>query len=1368
MLEVRTFSRTLLGFVLLAGLTLLPAQAALAYTTGDAVEIDEVGLVHDDLRMGFWHWSHASGDPEPTDTYEGISDVDESVGDHDCNFSTTPYSAWDPIAEDDGASHWPFTFPAGSTTEFVMTAPAPGQYVLAFQALVNLSNNCQIEYKVGGVWTPLNTFGADPSGDLYQTALFAFVVETDANQTQIPIRVINPDFKLSISGVILAEFRGDPFAGRPTSGYTHGNMLFDKTQASALYATFLADPFLNQRYNYCVGRAAVSSLSQFDVAPASKNATGYREELLMNSVLSAINGDATMRALAIELLMKPTNWVEWNQHFGVLYQAGMLRVVATGYDQLYDYMTPAQRDTVRRRLDREAMNLYVQSITQSWWSPDGRANNWQAVAHAGIGFAGLALKDESLRAPQYLDWAKYQTKLYVKTTLSASGACREAYGSYYTYGLGNANAFFVVLKNVTGEDLLGYDNDVIQKTVPYSIYLMDPLMDGFCSFDDAGHQSSTPATVIASMVKYRQDTLAQWLVQNHMGEYSSKSSYPGWRAWEQLFPLFWHDGNVPMGDPETSPRTPLAKAFIEDGPADEGRWGTGHVIMRTGFTSPDDIWFVLQSGDSGGYHGHVDQGSFVMNAYGGHLVTDNNRKYWSREDASHSVVLIDDVGQVKDHFNGNGRMKRDGTVDDFHHDANIGDYALANTELAFDNGGNMVDRSLRHVMFIRKANRQGYFVMVDDVQSSTPGNHDYAWLLHTANWHSVALAGNGTFRINESGDNYYDGGDYQGREAELQVMFATPQSPTMKVVTRENDDPGDAKIIPYVEATQNAERGLFVTLMYPESSRLGIYTPAVTRIDGNDLAGFELNDDLVLFNKAGGPWTYQDVQSDAQMIYLDRSVPGEVSYLVAAATTLSVGGVDIFSAGSATTASGKYSVPVDEDPPTIDAWYSASQHGRGVGEVLLEITDVAADGAPSEPRAGGVSKLVLQFSEPVDPLSFDGGAVEVGGLAPGDVAVNLAGMAVTFQADEGDNTRGEITFSPALPDYARYAVQVSGVTDLAGNALAGDANLIVTVLMGDASGDLRVNVADYSRVRATRTKLIDAGLASVARCDVTRDGRVNTADMSRIRPQMGKDATGISDPTAGPIPYDLTVNGGSGDGSYTPGTVVGISAAAAPAGQVFSQWTGDTSHLAEANDANTTVTMPAANISVTATYVVPAGGTIDILIASTQDDGEQGANGVMSLTSSDLDMTLDGSSSSPQTIGLRFIGLTIPQGATITSAYIQFTADETDSVATSLTIQTQDIDNAPTFPYFGDYNMTSRTRSSASVSWNPPSWTAGSAGPAQQTPNLAAVVQEVVDRGGWSSGNAMVFIITGTGQRVAESYQTSNLSARAQLHVEYE
>jgi hypothetical protein len=173
--------------------------------------------------------------------------------------------------------------------------------------------------------------------------------------------------------------------------------------------------------------------------------------------------------------------------------------------------------------------------------------------------------------------------------------------------------------------------------------------------------------------------------------------------------------------------------------------------------------------------------------------------------------------------------------------------------------------------------------------------------------------------------------------------------------------------------------------------------------------------------------------------------------------------------------------------------------------------------------------------------------------------------------------------------------------------------------------------------------------------------------------------------------------------------------------------------------------------------------TLEVRVAAGNDDAEERASGSMYLNSSDLELIYDKDN---QTVGIRFVGVSIPQGATIVDAYLQFQVDETGSDSTSLTVQGQAIDNAPGFSTAA-WNISSRSRTAAGVSWVPPDWlTAGEAGLDQRTPNLSSVIQEIVSRPGWVSGNSLVIIITGTGKRVAEAYEGSSAGAPL-LHVEY-
>ena len=64
--------------------------------------------------------------------------------------------------------------------------------------------------------------------------------------------------------------------------------------------------------------------------------------------------------------------------------------------------------------------------------------------------------------------------------------------------------------------------------------------------------------------------------------------------------------------------------------------------------------------------------------------------------------------------------------------------------------------------------------------------------------------------------------------------------------------------------------------------------------------------------------------------------------------------------------------------------------------------------------------------------------------------------------------------------------------------------------------------------------------------------------------------------------FTLTVVNGSGGGVYAPGTVIGIAANPPPAGKRFSTWSGYA--VAGATATNTTLTMPAADVMITAQY----------------------------------------------------------------------------------------------------------------------------------------------------------------------------------------
>jgi len=152
-------------------------------------------------------------------------------------------------------------------------------------------------------------------------------------------------------------------------------------------------------------------------------------------------------------------------------------------------------------------------------------------------------------------------------------------------------------------------------------------------------------------------------------------------------------------------------------------------------------------------------------------------------------------------------------------------------------------------------------------------------------------------------------------------------------------------------------------------------------------------------------------------------------------------------------------------------------------------------------------------------------------------------------------------------------------------------------------------------------------------------------------------------------------------------------------------------------------------------------------VISSADDVEESDTGAIGTTSSDLEMMQE--DVVQRAVGFRIQNINIPQGQTLTGAYLEFTADENQTATTNLSIKAEATGNALAIPETS-YALTNKSKTNATTSWNNiPAWTEGVS---YTSPDIKAVVQEIVNRGDWASGNAMTFIVEGSGKRVARSF----------------
>ena len=161
------------------------------------------------------------------------------------------------------------------------------------------------------------------------------------------------------------------------------------------------------------------------------------------------------------------------------------------------------------------------------------------------------------------------------------------------------------------------------------------------------------------------------------------------------------------------------------------------------------------------------------------------------------------------------------------------------------------------------------------------------------------------------------------------------------------------------------------------------------------------------------------------------------------------------------------------------------------------------------------------------------------------------------------------------------------------------------------------------------------------------------------------------------------------------------------------------------------------------------------------DDVEERSDGTIRRTSSVLDLSIN-------KVGVRFNGLDIPQGSKIVKATIDFNAYGTGTTGNpQITINGEAADNSAQFTG-SNSDLSSRTLTTAQETWDIPAFS--SVNSWYSTNDISSLVQEIVSRSGWASGNSMSFVFgtdSGNKDRQAVSFDT-NPNRAPRISITYE
>jgi len=192
------------------------------------------------------------------------------------------------------------------------------------------------------------------------------------------------------------------------------------------------------------------------------------------------------------------------------------------------------------------------------------------------------------------------------------------------------------------------------------------------------------------------------------------------------------------------------------------------------------------------------------------------------------------------------------------------------------------------------------------------------------------------------------------------------------------------------------------------------------------------------------------------------------------------------------------------------------QHWRSVSDETTYDTalELAEDHSFVEGRLGGVRVLEVEFSHAIDPETLVPENLYLGATGGDGLPIDLQGVTISTEVSS-DGRTARLSFAEALPDQARFLIQITGVRDSEGVELSGDRARGFSNLSGDVNGDGRVDNIDLANVRSLRApSTVPLVYDRQKRGDVNLDGAIDSTDLGQVLGRRGGDVRGLELPTA--------------------------------------------------------------------------------------------------------------------------------------------------------------------------------------------------------------------------------------------------------------
>ena len=293
-------------------------------------------------------------------------------------------------------------------------------------------------------------------------------------------------------------------------------------------------------------------------------------------------------------LLTVSQFSDWNpSHF--LDVGEMTMAVSIGYDWLYHDLRKSSLPLIKEAILKKGIEPSLDPKNNYWLRS---SNNWNQVCNAGMSFGALAIyEDNPELAKQIIDRALEAIKLPMED-YKPDGAYPEGY-SYWGYGTSFNVLFLNAIQKAVGSEFGLAESPGFLKTAAYYQSMVGTSGKTF-NYSDAG---SGPGGVSPAMFWFANRAQDASLLYNEKDLLQTGGVVLGK---DRILPaaMIWGAGF--KFDQVTAPKELI---WV-------GKGKNPVAMMRSSWNDPNAIYVGLKAGSPSVSHGHMDVGSFVMDALG--------------------------------------------------------------------------------------------------------------------------------------------------------------------------------------------------------------------------------------------------------------------------------------------------------------------------------------------------------------------------------------------------------------------------------------------------------------------------------------------------------------------------------------------------------------------------------------------------------------------------------------------------------------------------------------------------------------------------------------------------------------------------------